>query len=106
MLLTFASVLIEGSNPASVVDERAVIEEKGGGSIRESPVIQVIKSAVVLSAIRRSQVQIRPAEKLCLNLTGSLAGCRTVRLTNILIINFQSQCAVSPSAPCLCRSGR
>ena len=42
--LTFASVLIESSNPATVVDQRAVVEEECGGTVRESPVIEMIKS--------------------------------------------------------------
>ena len=78
--LTFASVLIESSNPASVVYERSVIEEEGRGTVGESPVVQMVQTAVVLSSIRRPEVEIGSAEKLCLNLTGSLAGGRTVGL--------------------------
>ena len=42
--LTFASVLIESSNPATVVDQRAVVEEERGGTVGESPVVEMIKS--------------------------------------------------------------
>ena len=50
MGLTFASVLIESSNPASVVYERSVIEEEGGRTVGESPVVQMVQPAVVLGA--------------------------------------------------------
>ena len=80
MSLTFAPIFIECSNSASVVNKRTVIEEEGGGSVRQSPVVQVVQPAVVLSSIRRPEVEIGSAEKLCLNLTGSLASGRTVGL--------------------------
>ena len=42
--LTFASVLVESSNPATIVDQRAVVEEECGGTVRQSPVVEMIKS--------------------------------------------------------------
>ena len=96
MLLTFASVLIESSNPATVVDERAVIEEEGGGTVGESPVVEVIQPAVVLGSIRRPQVEVGSAEELGLNLTGSLAGGRTVGLViSIIIYPYQLSLTIS-----------
>ena len=106
--LTFTSVLIESSNPTTVVYQRAVVEEECGGTVRQSPVVEMIKSgkyqiycgesywdlirpAVVLSAIRRSQVQIGSAQKLRLDLASSLAGGGTIGLTeDELIILFVS----------------
>ena len=41
--LTFASVLVESSNPATIVDQRAVVEEECGGTVRESPVVEMIQ---------------------------------------------------------------
>ena len=108
--LTFASVLVESSNPTTVVDQRAVVEEECGGTVRESPVVEMIqpgkyqiypvikcdlfRPAIVLSPIRRSQVQIGSAEKLCLDLASSLTGSRTVGLarSGLEIILFVSHC--------------
>ena len=50
MSLTFAPIFIECSNSASVVNERTIVEEKGGGSVRQSPVVQMVQPAVVLGA--------------------------------------------------------
>ena len=50
MRLTFAAVLVECPYPAPIVDQRSVIEEEGGGSVRQSPVVQMVQPAVVLGA--------------------------------------------------------
>ena len=58
MRLTFAAILVKCPDPASVVNERSVIEEEGAGAIREGPVVQVVQPAVVSSPPRGPQVQI------------------------------------------------
>ena len=76
MRLTFAAVLVECSYPASIVNQRPVIEQEGGGAVRKSPVVQVVQPAVVSLAPRGPQIQIRATQKLRLNLTSSLTrGC-------------------------------
>ena len=103
--LTFASVLVEGADPAPVVDERPVVEEEGGGTVREGPVVQVVQAAVVLGPVGRAEVEVGPAEELRLYLTSSLTGGRTVGLAMISIALSPSPSRL-PSAPCRCRSGR
>ena len=58
MRLTFAAVLVECSYPASIVNQRPVIEQEGGGAVRKSPVVQVVQPAVVSLAPRGAQIQI------------------------------------------------
>ena len=58
MRLTFAAVLVECPDPSSIVNQRPVIEQEGGGAVREGPVVQVVQPAVVSLAPRGPQIQI------------------------------------------------
>ena len=58
MRLTFAAVLVECPDPASIVNQRPVIEQEGGGAVRKGPVIQMIQPAVVSLTPWGSQIQI------------------------------------------------
>ena len=80
MRLTFAAILVKCPDPASVVNERSVIEEEGAGAIREGPVVQVVQPAVVSSPPRGPQVQIWATQELRLNLTSSLTCSCTIGL--------------------------
>ena len=64
MRLTFAAVLVECPDPASIVNQRPVIEQEGGGAVRKSPVVQVVQAAVVSLSPWGTQVQIRATQKL------------------------------------------
>ena len=47
-LLTFAAVLEVVADTAAVVDQRPVVEQEGGGTVGQRPVVQVVQPAVVL----------------------------------------------------------
>ena len=76
--LTFAPILVKVSDSSTVVNERSVIEQEGWRSIRKGPMIKMIESAVVLSAVGRSKIEVRSAQELSFYLTSSLAGSSTV----------------------------
>ena len=81
MRLTFAAVLVECPDPAPIIDQRAVIEEEGGGTVGEGPVVQVVQPAVIGLSPRRPQIQIGATQELGLYLTSSLTGSRAVGLS-------------------------
>ena len=76
--LTFAPILVKVSDSASVIDEGPVIDKEGGWSIRQRPVVKMIQSAVVLSTIGRSQIEVGSAQELSFNLASSLTRSSTV----------------------------
>ena len=46
--LTFAAVLEVVADTAAVVDQRPVVEEEGGGTVGQRPVVQVVETTIVL----------------------------------------------------------
>ena len=109
MSLTFAPIFIECSNSASVVNKRTVIEEKGGGSVRQSPVVQMVQPAVVLGACTvhtKVKSDVKHDNIVChrwaargRDMTGTGTRPRSRRRAG-----RRRRCW--PSAPCRCRSGR
>lgn len=70
---TFAVVLEVRPDPAAVIDQRPFRGEVRGGSVGESPVIQVEQLAVVSGLLRGAPIEERSAEEIVLGLAGQSA---------------------------------
>lgn len=62
------------SRGLSLVDQRTLAVEVGGGAIGQGLVVQVVQAAVVEGSLRFAQVQEGPAQELVLNLAGQSTG--------------------------------
>lgn len=68
--LTFADILVVLSSGLSLVDQRTLAVQVGGGAIGQRLVVQMVQTAVVQGTLRLAQVQEGAAQELRLDLTG------------------------------------